>query len=354
MIPIRNIYYMLAYAFQQLNEKEFQSINPEEFEDSLELLTEILIKGITAQLKHGLNKSYVLKTESLASPKGKIQIADSIKANSMVRNRLVCSFDEFSENNYLNQVLKTTSVALLRKGNFKSERNQPQRLRNLMRYFSNVDNLRVDKINWNYRFTRNNRSYSFLLTICRFIIEGLIQTEEDGNIRVKNYFDDQFMSHLYEKFILEYYRKHYPFFKANPDTIPWQLNEDDDSYLLPGMHTDVTLHDKDDDDHILIIDAKYYSKSLSERYGKPMLHSSNLYQIFTYVKNKEYELRDHKHTVSGMLLYAKTDAEVQPDSTYTMSGNRIYVRSLDLKSDFELIKAQLNEIIENEFKPRLS
>lgn len=146
MIPIRNIYYMLAYAFQQLNEKEFQSINPEEFEDSLELLTEILIKGVTAQLKHGLNKSYVLKTESLSSPKGKIQIADSIKANSMVRNRLVCSFDEFSENNYLNQVLKTTSFTLLSKGDFKPERNQPQRLRNLMLYFSNVDILDIDKM----------------------------------------------------------------------------------------------------------------------------------------------------------------------------------------------------------------
>lgn len=345
---------MLAYAFQQLKEKEFKYIEQEKFKDSMELLTEILIKGITAQLKHGLNKSYALKTESLASPKGKIQIADSIKANSMVRNRLVCSFDEFSENNYLNQVLKTTSFTLLRKDDFRPEKNQPQRLRNLMLYFSNVDILDVDKINWNYRFTRNNRSYSFLLTICRFILEGLIQTQEDGNIRVKHYFDDQFMSHLYEKFILEYYRKNYSPYRANPDTIPWQLNEGDDSYLLPGMHTDVTLHDKDDDNHILIIDAKYYSQSLSERYGKTILHSNNLYQIFTYVKNKEYELRNQKHSVSGMLLYAKTDAEVQPDSTYTMSGNRIYVRSLDLSSDFEHIKKQLNGIIDNEFESRLS
>ena len=354
MIPIRNIYYMLAYAFQQLNEKEFQSIKEEKFENSLELLTEILIKGITVQLKHGLNKSYVLKTESLASPKGKIQIADSIKANSMVRNRLVCSFDEFSENNYLNQVLKTTSNAVLSKGDIKSERNQPQRLMNLMLYFSNVDILDVNKIDWNYRFTRNNRSYSFLLTICRFILEGLIQTEEDGSIKVKHYFDDQSMSHLYEKFILGYYREKFPLYRANPDTIPWQLNEGDDSYLLPGMHTDITLHGTDDDNHILIIDAKYYSQSLSERYGKTILHSNNLYQIFTYVKNKEYELRNQKHTVSGMLLYAKTDADIQPDSMYTMSGNRIYVRSLDLTSDFEHIEEQLEKIIDDEFKPKLS
>ena len=47
----------------------------------------------------------------------------------------------------------------------------------------------------------------------------------------------------------------------------------------------------------------------------------NLYQIFTYVKNKDAEFGDEPHRVSGMLLYAATDKAIQPDNSYRMSGN---------------------------------
>ena len=48
--------------------------------------------------------------------------------------------------------------------------------------------------------------------------------------------------------------------------------------------------------------------------------------------------------VSGMLLYARTDEEIQPDNTYMMSGNRISVKTLDLNCDFSEITRQLNAI----------
>jgi len=48
--------------------------------------------------------------------------------------------------------------------------------------------------------------------------------------------------------------------------------------------------------------------------------------------------------VSGMLLYARTDEEIQPDHTYMMSGNRISVKTLDLNCDFREIARQLNAI----------
>ncbi len=53
------------------------------------------------------------------------------------------------------------------------------------------------------------------------------------------------------------------------------------------------------------------------------LHSGNLYQIFTYVKNKDTEFGSQPHNVSGMLLYAATDEAIQPDNSYRMSGNML-------------------------------
>lgn len=116
--------------------------------------------------------------------------------------------------------------------------------------------------------------------------------------------------------------------------------------MLPVMQTDIMLTYKE---KILIIDTKYYSHTTQMQYGTHTLHSGNLYQIFTYVKNKEYELADCPHEVSGMLLYAKTDEEIIPNNQYLMSGNKISVRTLDLDCDFTEIAAQLNRIAEEHF-----
>ena len=65
---------------------------------------------------------------------------------------------------------------------------------------------------------------------------------------------------------------------------------------------------------VLNIDAKYYTHTPQTQYDVHTLHSGNLYQISTYVKNKDMEFGEKPHTVSGMLLYAATDEAIQPDN----------------------------------------
>ena len=100
---------------------------------------------------------------------------------------------------------------------------------------------------------------------------------------------------------------------------------------------------------VLIIDAKYYTHTTQAQFDVHTLHSGNLYQIFTYVKNKEAEFGTKAHRVSGMLLYAATDEAIQPDNIYRMSGNQISVKTLDLNRDFSEIAAQLNTIVNEHF-----
>ena len=113
--------------------------------------------------------------------------------------------------------------------------------------------------------------------------------------------------------------------------------------FLPEMKTDIMLKK---DGKTLIIDTKYYGHMMQEQFNKLSINSSNLYQIFTYVKNKAAELKDSEKNVSGMLLYAKTDETAQPSSKYRMSGNTIVVGNLDLNCDFREISQQLNAIAE--------
>ena len=51
MIPVQNIYHMLSYAFQVLNEQSYKSIATEQFQNTAELMAAILEKGITVQIK---------------------------------------------------------------------------------------------------------------------------------------------------------------------------------------------------------------------------------------------------------------------------------------------------------------
>ena len=67
------------------------------------------------------------------------------------------------------------------------------------------------------------------------------------------------------------------------------------------------------------------------------------------MKNKEFELKNCEHTVSGMLLYAQTDEDIIPNNTYQMSGNQISVRTLNLNQDFSRIAESLDDIVKNYF-----
>jgi 5-methylcytosine-specific restriction enzyme subunit McrC len=114
------------------------------------------------------------------------------------------------------------------------------------------------------------------------------------------------------------------------------------------MQSDITLRR---DGYTLIIDAKYYSKNMQQQFDKNSLISNNLYQIFTYVKNED---RTNSGKVAGMLLYAKTDSDIVPSANFSTGGNRISVKTLDLDSDFDEIKRQLDGIADIYFSEMAS
>lgn len=345
MIPIRNIYYMLSYAFQVLSEQGYKNIETEQFDNVAELCSAILSKGVSMQLKRGLGREYIEKTESLSSLRGRIEISESIKTRSLLKRQLVCSYDDFSENSYMNRIIKTTMELLLHADIAKARKKE---LRKLLVFFGDVDLLDLHSINWKIQYNRNNQTYRMLISICYLVVKGLLQTNTDGSTRLMDFLDEQRMCRLYEKFILEYYRKEFPQLSASASQIPWVL-DDGIGEMLPVMQTDIMLS------HgckVLIIDAKYYSHTTQAQYDVRTLHSGNLYQIFTYVKNKEAGLGGTPHEVSGMLLYARTDEAVQPSNTYKMSGNKISVRTLDLNCEFTEIAEQLDFIVKEHFDLR--
>ena len=338
MIRIQNIYYMLAYAFQVLHEQGYKDVATEDFENTAELLSAILCRGVSIQIKRGLCRQYITNEEPLGSPRGKIEIGESIKTQAIRKKQLVCAYDEFSVDAYTNRIIKTTMELLLRASISKTRKKE---LRKLLIFFDGVSVLDIHNINWDIQYGRNNQTYRMIIEVCHLVIKGLLQTSADGSTRIMDYADDQTMAKLYEKFILGYFQREHTDIKAHSPQIAWQVT---DGYrtLLPTMQSDIVISNKKTK-KTLIIDAKYYSHNMQMKvpYMTQTLHSGNLYQIFTYVKNWNAAPDE---TISGMLLYARTDDAIQPDNDYQMSGNQISVKTLDLNCDFAEIAAQLDAI----------
>ena len=339
MIRVRNLFHMLAYAFSALTEQGYRAVATEDFDNAAELCAAILERGVSLQLKRGLGQEYVNRSEARSCLRGKVEVTESVKSQAVWRRQLVCSYDEFSVDTTMNRVIKAT-VALLVRADISRARKKS--LKKLMVFFADVRDIDLHRVDWNMRFERNNRTYRMLMAVCWLVVKGLLQTQSDGATRMMDFFDEQRMSRLYEKFILEYYRREHPRLRARASFVEWAI---DDGMMdgLPAMRSDITLSARG---RVLIIDAKYYAATMQSNFDKRSVHSGNLYQIFAYVKNKQAALERAGESVevSGMLLYAATDEEVQPDFTYRMSGNQIGVRTLDLDRPFEEIRAQLDGI----------
>ena len=346
-IFIKNIFYMLTYAFQVLKQTNYEKIASEAFEKIQDLSAAILAKGISQQLKQGLYREYVTHEGNLSVMRGKLDIQNTLKNRIQQIHRVACIYDELSENNIYNQILKTTVTMLIRERSVAHERKQA--LKDILRYFYSTETVNPAIIRWNtLRLRKNNESMQMLINMCFFVLKDLLLTTEKGRYRIAS-FSDEHMARLFEKFVLEYYKSHHSHLEACPAQIHWNLDGNPDESvlrLLPQMKTDITLRYQG---KTLIIDTKYYMRILQSQFDTNKLHSNNLYQIFTYVKNKDVQA---KGNVSGLLLYAKTDETIATDCSFSMRGNRISVKNLDLNKEFKYIAAQLDAIAEAAFGGR--
>lgn len=337
-IRIKNIYYMLAYAYKSLNLKKHQNIEPEKFDNVHNLLAFMLIGLIGEQIKRGLYKDYQETKDSLSSLRGKIEFADSFKENSQLYKKMFCQVDFFSENNFFNQILKATIGVLLKYADLSLE--NKNNLKKIYQYLGQIKELNPKSLKRNrLQYFRNNSNYKYLLNLCFLILDDLLLSTEKGKYSLASFFSEQKIYFLYEKFVRNYYKREFPQYSPKASFIEW---DSDNLEFLPKMRSDIILSYKDKS---LIIDTKYYKEVMKNN----TLNSNNIYQIRTYVEDK-----DKKGTgkVSGVLLYAKTVEEQFCDYDFIMGKNKnqIGVIALDLGEKWVEIKKKLDFLPEKYLK----
>lgn len=342
-IPVKNIYYLLCYAWNKLDEGQRVFVNTSDYKDAAELLIRVLINGCNHLFKKGLDRDYINVCEEYAGIKGKIDFSRTLNANLLEKGRAFCITDEFEYDILSNQLLKATLKKITKLRSLDST------LKDVVwqAYFrlAGVSDIepRLSLFS-SVRVHRNNSNYDFLLQVCKLILESIVIDETRGKHTFIDFTgNDTTMANLYESFIRNFYRKEQGEFVVDREYISWQAEPTGvhENNYLPRMQTDISLESSI---RKIIIETKYYGSTLQTNFKSEKFHSSHLYQLYAYLRNVETkENKPINAQAEGILLYPTVDITLS--ESYIIGGHKVSVKTVDLSKDWKEIHETLLSII---------
>jgi len=341
-IPIRNIYYLLCYAWNRLDEGNIVDVSGVDTTELADLFATVLINGARHLLRRGLDQNYEAHEEELSSIRGRVDVARSARRMLFSHGKAYCQFDELTVNTLPNQILKSTMRCLI--GVPELDKDLRKKLNVLHRDLRGIDDIPLSRLIFRkVQLHSNNRFYKFLLNICELVLDSWLVDEKTGKYKFRDFIrDDGKMARLFENFILNFFKTERSDLDVRKERIYWvaESETDPELRLLPTMETDISIRSSS---HTLIIDAKYYSQTLQSYFDSKSIHSANLYQIFAYLKN--LELRGgNDANAEGMLLYPVVDREIR--ESYNLHGHTIRISTLDLSREWKDIRAELLGLVQ--------
>ena len=246
----------------------------------LEIFISMFLCELEALVKKGIKSDYVALEENLNFLKGKLNINEQIKRNSIHKERFYVGYSEFLSDIKINRIIKTTLKFLYKKSN--SSKNQ-QKIRELLFIFDEVLECE-DYKNFFAKLVINRqvKHYEQTLLWCKiFLLNNSFTPHKGDDLGFALLFD---MNALFESYVGNFIKKSFP------GTIlqhsEKHLVEDPKSFKL---RPDIFLKDK------FIADTKW--KIISSRDD---ISQADLYQLYAYGK---------KHPCDGKLhlIYPKID-----------------------------------------------
>lgn len=331
---LKNLIFMLSYT----KKLDIKTSNDAKLLASKNPFIEILIReyanSLFECLKRLTPKKYVRVEDNLNYLKGKIKFTENIRYNSSNQAKFYCEYDEFSENNILNQLFLFVSTCLY---NISSDSYNKKTLKFIINYYSDIklvrfDRFKAEKIN----LSRNQKLFKKPFNLAKMFIE---KTSVDLS---KNKFENITliwdMNKLFEEFVFEIMKK-------SQNEWGWKFTAQKCKKLLIGdenkkRNTYVDIFAEKDNDKI-IIDTKYkIFKGIDD------FSNADVFQVSTYCLLH--------NTNNAILLYPQYDEEkpIIPnyclnteDKNYKINFRTVNLKYGNLKKELESIKNEIKEIL---------
>ncbi|WP_052354145.1 5-methylcytosine restriction system specificity protein McrC [Flectobacillus major] len=341
MIPIENIYFLLCYAWNRLEQRNLVLAGTAGQKDIYELLCSVLLKEIKVLWQKGYFSHYNDKLHYFQGIKGKINLNQSLLANAFPKGYAYCEFDEYSSNILVNQVLKTSLIRLTRIASIPATLHRELQLE--VRKLSQVDEIQLHQDIFPRAFLQCQRdtTYTFLLHICELLFTQSMISEKGDEILFRDFFqDEKKMAYLFEDFTRNFYKIELKGVRVFRERLHWQLEGEQKNYL-PKMQTDISMLFISG--RKIIIDTKYYTQTLSSYFSTEKIHTENLYQLFAYLKNQS-----DPHA-EGILLYPTVKQHLS--LRYSYESHQIRVETINLAQPWQAIHSDLLKIVEENTNP---
>jgi len=332
-IPIRNIWHMLLYAWNEPPQTSTSLMQNEEDAPNLDtLLCLVLIRLIQQRFRIGLSRNYLDENHPIKGIRGQVNFGESLKKNLFNKGQAFCRYQEFSINVPKNQIIRTTLQRMVRLGQFGPNKSYTQDIRQRLRRASmTMDGVDFVELSLNFinrqELGRNDKDYRIMLSICKLLLQRHMPFYSEGQIdisRIDNF--DVLMHHIYELFIANFYKYHLAAWHVSPQkTFGW--NEKSGNQYLPSMRPDLVLEEFATK-RTIVLDTKYTSQTNKNQYGGEKFHSDHLYQMYSYLKTQE-ELSEQKRTAAGILLYPASRSKKLNESIELLY-HTISILSIDL------------------------
>ena len=264
----------------------------------LDILAKVFSKKLLNELQKGLYREYVSKEEALSMIKGKILISKSIKENIINKNKMNCKYDEFTEDNLFNAILKRAINVIL----FSIKNDDVKKELNIINnIFNDVSDIYVpNNIILNYKLNRMNNRFLECFTLAKLI---LLNSSMDKSLGKENGFSILFeMNYLYEEYVGVLLKEVFNDTNININTqeksryLLWNtLKERNEIALKP----DIVIY-KDNKPKI-IIDTKWKSATID---GKEVYTQGDIYQMYAYITTYE-------ECQQCILLYPKINENIK-------------------------------------------
>ena len=342
-IPIRNIYFLLCYAWRRLEEHDLLALDVDDVTELVDLFARVLLGGVRHLRRRGLDRGYLNHEERTSTIRGRVDLDRTVRENLLQHGRVCCRFDELSHDVLHNRILRSTMEVLA--GDPSLDPELAQGLSDALRWFAGVERVALTpSVFRKLQLHRNNAVYGFLMDICRLVMEQLLVSEGSGESLFRNFLrNDEEMRRLFEQFVRNFYSLELDDARVSAKKLNWAgtAADEDSAGVLPGMITDVTI---ERDDEVIILDTKYTPKALAESHHgtAARLRTGHLYQLYAYVRNAEM-LGGKWATCSGVLLYPSVGEKFRFE--YEMAGHPLRICSVDLAAEWREIRNELMGIV---------
>jgi 5-methylcytosine-specific restriction enzyme subunit McrC len=355
-IPIRNLWHMLLYAWNEvpLNNIWGWTLTEAFVEEAPtldSLLSSLLIRLMQQRLRIGLGHDYIDESNTLRGIRGRINFAETIKGHALERGQLSCEFQRYHLNCLKNQIIRSTLSRLVKVGQFGAEtahvRELQQKLRRLLRDLDGIDfvELTPDLIRRQlYARSGHDHDYRLMLSICDLIVQRQMPGDSEGHTRALVPLIDReqlVLYKVYERFVANFYRLQLKDWEVSAQKrLEWHAAEANEH--LPLMIPDIMMQQRSTR-RMIILDTKFTAQSLAEnQWGKLLFDSSHLYQLYAYLKSQEHVSEAHRKAV-GILLYPAVRNKFS--ERVKLQDHVIRIESVDLAAPWQAIEAQLLELV---------